>query len=337
MGVVYGTRAFTREDLTKAEQELAKKEASGEMGEGFGNKIRDLMETNFGAADVLAAPDLASQITKINFHLWPKLFHGGMRKMPDLIYLEIETLVTELLLRYHLRNKESLIHRLLFDPQYRALALEHFNNLAGGFSRENKWGTFLFWAVDKKLHRVRLELNTTQLFSMKRSFVFEMDPETLESALRSKQIFPSMLLCYLVVSFYYGMKCLGGFCQVHDLTMAKAAWDRVLRAQGEDEEAEAILPLQTKELGGDGLVLAYLKTAKGELVPATGIDMALESENTSFEFFVELSKKVTLNKMMNSMLPEIYTVLYSFPDRDPALIKLSPEQILRETGLQESL
>jgi hypothetical protein len=337
MGVVYGTRAFTREDLTKAEQELVKKEASNEIGEGFGNKIRNLMETNFGAADVLAANDLASQITKINFHFWPKLFHGGARKMPDLIYLEIETLVTELLLRYHLHNKESLIHRLLFDPKYRALALEHFNNLAGGFSRENKWGTFLFWAVDKKLHRVRLELNTTQLFSMKRSFVFEMDPEALESALRSKQIFPSMLLCYLIVSFYYGMKCLGGFCQVHDLTMAKEAWSCLLRAQGEYEESDALIPIQTKELGGDGLTLAYLKISKGELVPATGIDMALQGGNTSFEFFVELSKKVTLNEMMNSMLPEIYTVLYSFSQRDHRLLALSPEQILRETGLQEKL
>lgn len=337
MSVVYGVRPFDREDLTKAEQELVKKAMKGEIGNGLGDKIRNLLETNFGSADVLSAPDLANQITKINFHLWPKLFHGGVRKIPDLVYLEIETLVTELLIRFHLKNKNSPIHRILFDPSCRKLALQHFNNLAGGFSHEKKWGTYLFWAVDPKLHRIRLELDTAKLFSSKRTFEFELNPETIEAALRSKQIFPSMLLCYLVVSLYYGMKCLGGFCQVHDLTMAKEAWSRLLRAQGENEETDALVPVQTKELGGDGLVLAYLKTAKGELTPATGIDMALENGNTSFDFLVELSKKVTLNEMMNPMFPEIYTVLYSFPDRDPALTKLTPEAILRETGLQEKL
>lgn len=337
MSVVYGLRPFSREDLMKAKQELAKKEMNGEIGAGLGNKIRELLEADFGSDDALSAPDLASQITKINFHLWQKFFHGGIRKMPDLVYLEIETLVTELLLRFHLKNKNSPIYRVLFDPPWRELALQYFNNLAGGFSQEKKWGTYLFWAVDPKLHRIRLELDTAKLFSSKRTFEFELDPETIASALRSKKIFPSMLLCYLMVSFYYGMKCLGGFCQVHDLTMIKEAWGRLLREQGENEEADALIPVQTKELGGDGLVLAYLKTAKGELTPATGIDMAFENGNTSFEFFVELSKKVTLSEMMNSMFPEIYTVLYSFPDRDPALTKLTPERILRATGLQQKL
>lgn len=285
------------------------------------------MEENFGAADVLTAADLASQITEINFHLWPRLFHPTKKKIPDLIYLEIETLVTELLLKYHLKNPSSLIHRLLFNPDYRPLALKYFNNLAGGFSLENQWGTYLFWAIDSKFHRVRLELNTTKLFSKTRGYEFDFSPEVVEQALRVKKMFPSMLLCYLVVSLYYGMKCLGGFSQVHDLTMVKEAWGKLLREVGERAEAEAIIPVQTKELGGDGFVLFYIKTPKGDLVPGTGIDMAIQPDDTSFENFVELSKRVTLGEMINPMLPEIYRVLYSSPQRDPRFGKLTPEQL----------
>ncbi|MBI2453829.1 hypothetical protein HYV58_01475, partial [Candidatus Peregrinibacteria bacterium] len=338
MGVVYGTRAFNREDLTKAEQELSKKEKMGELAAGRGDKIRALLESNFGHEHVLSAVDLASQITEINFHLWPKLFHPiGAKKIPDLIYLEIETLVTELLLRHHLKNSDSLIYKFLFDEKCQPLIMKYFNNIGGAFSEEQGWGTYMFWAMDEKLHRIQLFHDGKNLVSKHQKQYFALSPEAIEQALREKKIFPGMLLCYVMISLYYGMKCLGGFSQVHDLTMVKEGWGKLLHDIGADSEAEAIEPVQTKELGGDGLVLAYLKTAKGELVPATGIDMALEDGDTSYENYMDLSKKVTLTEMMNPMLPEIYTVLYSSFQRDPKLLKLTPEQILRETKLLEKL
>ena len=95
-----------------------------------------------------------------------------------------------------------------------------------------------------------------------------------------------------MVSLYYGMKCLGGFCQVHDLTIMKVAWASLLREIGENGEADALEPVQTKELGGDGLVLSYMKTLTNELVPATGIDMLIEPNgDQSYEHYLALSKK----------------------------------------------
>lgn len=125
---------------------------------------------------------------------------------------------------------------------------------------------------------------------------------------------------------------------MNDLTFTKEAWKKLLTEVGEIKESEALTPLQTKEMGGDGMVLAYFKTSPLSLVPATGIDMAIEEDiDTRFEHYVELSKRVTLNEMMNPMLLEIYTVLYASHQRDPQFMKLSPELILQTTGLQKQL
>jgi hypothetical protein len=140
-----------------------------------------------------------------------------------------------------------------------------------------------------------------------------------------------------MVSLYYGMKCLGGFSQVNDLTKTKEAWISLLRAMGDHAEAEAVQPVQTKELGGDGMVLPYYAIAHEEFVPATGIDMVLQPGATLFEKYIARSKLVTLSEMMDPMLPEIYGVLYAAPERDQRLISLTPEQILRATGLQRKL
>lgn len=341
MSVVYATRSFTREDLTKAEEELMKKERHGEIADGRGRKLLALMEAYFGAKDVLEARDFNAQITKITYNMWQHFFHaeGGKpsRHVPDLIYFEVETLVSEMLQRFHLKDSTSLMYKILIDPIYREKILTHFNNLPGAFSLEKEWGTYMFWGLDEKQHRVRLKLDGNILTSFGGTITCALNPEAISEALRTKKIYPSMMLCYLMVSLYYGMKCLGGFCQVHDLTVMKDAWSKLLTDLGHTDEAAAIVPVQTKELSGDGMVLSYMHTAKEEVVPATGFDMLLDDGDTSFQHFLDLSKRVTIAEIMNPMLPEMYTVLYSIDQRDPVLATLQPEKIFEETGLRTRL
>lgn len=343
MGIVWGSRAFTREDLDRAQAALREKQDAGDIDPSRRAAIAEYIEEFCGAADVLESPDLNTQITKVNFRLWPQLFHSPSgqppgRSMLDLLYLEIETLVTELLLRRHL-TENTLVHRFLFHPDFQRLALRHFDGIAGAFCRQNGSGTYMFWAIDSNMHRVRLELEGGRLISRTQpELSVDFTPEGVAQALREKRIYPSMLLCYVMVSLYYGMKCLGGFCQVHDLTVTKEAWGNMLRELGETKEAKALTPIQTKELGGDGMVLAYSRSAsKEEMFPATGIDMYLSENDTSVEKYLNRSKVVTMQEMMNPMLPEMYTVLYADSERDRELLRITPEQILRETGLQEKL
>ena len=342
MSMVYGCKPYTREDLTKAENEILKKQRAGILAPGKAEQVLSLMEELLGNDLVLSASNFCSQLTRINYSYWPRLFHGpngqkAVRKAPDLIYLDIETLTTQTLLRHHLHNTSSLLHRILFDASLRILLLKHFEGIPGAFSTAGDWGTFLFWGFDDKAHRVRLFPEGDRLVSKDGLISIELTPESIEQSLRSKKILPSMLSCYLMVSLYYGMKCLGGFCQVHDLTLSKEAWIKFLIEIGEQSEANAVAPVQTKELGGDGLVLAYIKTATGSTVPATGFDMLLDEGDTGFDHYVALSKRVTLDEMMAPMLPEMYTVLHPELQRDPALLSVTPEQIFEATGLRSKL
>jgi hypothetical protein len=348
MSTVYATRAYTREDVEQGLTLLNKKERLGEVTADRANGVRALTHEFLLAPDVLAEKDFSSQITAINYRLWPRLFHSSRASstkagttipsgVPDLIYLEIETLVRELLLRFHLKNSNSFITKLLFNDEWRKLALEHFDGIHGAFQNSTSSGTYFFWGIDSKGHRVRLRIEGKDLVSHDGTMRFPLTPASIASALTKREIFPSMLLSYLMVSLYYGMKCLGGFCQVHDLTMTKKAWQLLLQKMGEKAEAEAIEPVQTRELGGDGLVLAYLQTQNGELVTATGVDMALDDVNTSYGDFVELSKKLTLSEAMNPLLPEMYTVLYTADERVPRFADMKPEWIMEVTGLKKKL
>lgn len=347
MGVVYATRGFGVKDIELAKSAIGRLTKEGKIMVSRSQEILQILQRFFEIPEVLAFSDLNSQITRVNFSLWPKFFHPEIPKdsfslshsfpqrFPNLIYLEIETIVREILLRYHLFQPDSLLYRLFFHPEYRTLSLKLFDSIPGAFSFRREWGSYMFWGLDSKNHRVRLRPVNGTLQSYNGQMVIPFTPEGIAQALMEKKIFPGMLLCYLVVSLYYGMKCLGGFCQVHDLTMTKRAWMELLKRVGENDEAKAVDPVQTKELGGDGMVLAYIQTSKGGLTPATGFDMIMKRGDTSFARYMEVSKHITLLEAMKSLFPEMYTVLYPIHDRVPALVGLLPEQILEATGLQD--
>lgn len=335
MGVAYITRAFTAEDLGRAIKEIQQKEREGFISKDKSEKIVSLVKKYFAAEHVLDSENFASQITKLNLDLWPALF--GSKPCPDLIYLEIETIVAELLQNHHLKDSNSLIYKFLFDEQWRELVYKHFNNIDGAFSLEQGWGSFMFWGMDEKGRRVALSLNSDNLVSKDGKYVFEYTPTGIASALQQKQIFSSMLVCYLMIALYYGIKCLGGFSQVHDLTLTKEAWIAMLKELGEIQEAEAVLPMQTKEYGGDGMMLAYLPSDSGKISPAYGVEMAIGEAEGEFDQYVEFSKSVTISEAIAPMMPEIYNVLYSQDERNPELSELSSADITKAICLLDKL
>lgn len=344
MGVVVRMEPITKGDIEKALVELDKRERASEILPERARGVRDCISKYFDNDDILGCKDFCSQITKVNFKMWGDLFHAAKsdgkalsKNVPDLIYLEIETIAERLLLEKHLNNKDSLIYKFLFGEGVSSLVYKLFEKIPGAFSLKTQWGTYMFWATDEKYKRVALMLKNGKLRSQDNSFVFDWNSEAIVIALRQRKIFPGMMLCYVMISLYYGMKCLGGFSQVNDLTLTKEAWQEYLMEVGNEEEADRVEPVQTKELGGDGMVLVYMETSDGKIVQATGIDMILDEGNTDFNKYIELSKKVTLAEAMDPMIPEMYEVLYSQKDRDPVLDSIIPEQIFENSSIYEKL
>ena len=344
MATVWGHRKFTSEDLARLKQAILQKVREGVIVAERAEQINDLVDEFLGTADVLSADDLNAQITKVNFALWPRLFHHmdpetspPETHVPGLLYLEIETIVSELLTRHHLEHAESLIHKLLFDSQYQTLTKQHFDSIPGSFCEAQGWGTFHFWGLDANGKRIGLKLNDGQLHSADGTFSVPFTPDDVKEGLEKKTLMPAMSLCYVMIALHYGLACLGGFCQIHDLTLFKRAYEQILAAKGENEEVTAIEQVDTKKFGGDGLVIAYFRSVQGGIVPATGLDMAVEHVRTLYADYAAFSKTITFEEAMNPLVPEMYTVLFSNDQRDPRLLQITPEQILRDTGLQAKL
>jgi len=350
MSTVYGMRPFSSTDISKVIATIDQQSKINEINSEKAEKIKDILKKYYLSEDVLSSLDYATQITKINYNLWPNFFRRKEKDfddcpvnqlcnltVPSLVYLEIETIVKEILLKYHLNNQDSLIYRFLFDTTWRDLVLSLFNNVIGAFNADKRWGTCYFWLLNDKGRRVNLFYKDGYLVPSDGSESLELKPREIGRLLTQKKIFPSMLLCYLIVSLYYGFKCLGGFCQVNDLTVIKDLWQKFLESVGEKDESLSVVPVQTKELGGDGMVLAYIKNASGDLIPATGLDMICKKGDTCFEKYFEFSKTLTLSEIMNPMLPEMYVVVSKAEERDPELVNISPEQITSFTGLNKKI
>lgn len=340
MRTVYSVPSYTKADLDRAKLLLEQKKKEGLITERRCQLIYEKVFSELEHPYILEASDFCEQITRLNFRLWPKLFStpDGMQEIPDLIYIEAETMTREILLREVLQDTSCLLFKMLFDKATRKLVFKYFEGIPGTFSRKKGWGTFFFWTFNEKGQRVQLMLDGANLVSKDGNTAISMDPESIQQAFREKKIFPSMMLVYLTLSLHYGFKCLGGFSQVHDLTKMKKALLHVLIEMGKFREIHSVCRIATKELSGDGMVLTYIENAKGELTPSTGIDLLLAEKKLSYEDYRKISTEVSLEEMIGPMLPEMYTVLYpSYERKNRPEKELTPEGIMNITGLQNKI
>lgn len=306
MAPVYGFPGYSKTDLVKAEKQIKNLVKEKQISKSEVNKICEWMWKEFGL--FLNDPDLCSQITRLNYKVWPTLF-ADPETVPKLIYVEIEKVVAELLVKNHLNNPASPIYKLLFGDA--EVARELFGGIRGSFGKKENWGTYFFWArVDMQRRRAFLKNKTFK--TVDSSWECEWTPAALTWALKNKTIFPNMLFCYLVVSLYTGLNCLGGFCQVSDLTAAKLAWQKFLQSINHNEEAVAVGNIPTQLFGGDGMILATLDNREGGEA-ATGVDLAIGVAKKSLGEFKIIMDTKTLLEMIVPMIPEIHTIVTTVP------------------------
>ena len=304
MSVVYGLRPFKQEEFDRLMNSLQLKMKEGSISAEDGAKLKMWCEQLLLNPQALRQKDYASQITVMNHHLWPTLFAESYEG-PRIVYLEIETLVAELLKRVHFKQTASPIYKLMFTPQGRAAFVEAFEGVHGAFCAHENDGTYYFWGLDDKGHRVRLFLKEDCLHSENKDICVSLSPEAFEGALNSGKIFPSMALCYVLMAFYYRLRCVGGSSQIKDLGLTKEAWMKVLHAIGHDEEARAIAEFPTRDLVGS-IALSSLRLPSGDTVLPTGLDLALSSEKKSFADYVERAKNRTVNEALLPYIKDLY-------------------------------
>ncbi len=238
------------------------------------------------------------QITLSNFKLWQELpLQAGI----NLIYLPQEILVRALLRKHHLASvNQTEISKLIFDPGTRRAYAKYFDGISGAFSSASGRGTFLFWGIFKQQH-VQLFEQAGQLVSAGGAFMVPLDPESISAALAENKIIPGMALSFIVLAFYYGLKCGGGFSQVDYLSKMKSAY--ILMSQGLGRRAEN-LPESDYFSGEFGLNL-------GAGYQMTAIDLLLGDAQKISAALQKNYQSLSLAESLDIMMPEIYKIVTS--------------------------
>lgn len=333
---VYNFRAYTEREIQKVKTVILEQKKNGDTTEATATKLLVLVDDVYAASDVLARDNFSDQVAVTNVRLWNMFLANKQRPFPSLITIEQERLTTELLLTHHL-DQMTTLHRLLFDEKGEYFMNKYFEGIMGAFSRQEKWGTYLFWGVSAdKNYRVHLWKRGNSLVSNDGSFTLELTPEAVCDALRDKKIIPGMMLIYITISFYYGLKCLGGPNQVNYLTLLKKAYIDMCVEWGDSESVQACDRVQTKEFV-EGPTLAFLRTGGKEILPAMGLDLYLYHEEKTWETIINLTKVITLEEAFNPRLPDYYPLMYPDIERIPALSALTAKEITESTGLDKKL
>lgn len=332
---VFRHRAFTREDMLRAKKNLQEAVRKSEILQREANLLCSVIDEIYLQPEILQCEYYADQIVKTNTPLWRKYFSTSNLPPPDIIYVEQESLVAQLLLKYHI-DSDTIISRMIFDPEYDAMVYKYFEDIQGSFSRNEGWGTYLFWGFPKESkYRVQLWKQGDELVAKDGSYRLKLTPAEVRRALREKEIFTSTLMDFLVLSFYYGLKCLGGFNQVNYLTAMKNSYIKMNVDLENYRSIEVCARAQTKELC-DGFSVAFLGQ-KGQLLLATGIDLLLHGKGDTIKTICDTCKNISVEEALYPLLPEMYRVSYEESEWDPDLIKITDREISALIGLDQKL
>ncbi|HSW47798.1 MAG TPA: hypothetical protein VLG67_01845 [Candidatus Saccharimonadales bacterium] len=296
-----------------------------------------ILDSVYSRNDVLNLSNYSDQITKTNYILWNKLFFFLGDYTPNLVYIEQERVVNKLLLEHHI-YQNTIIHNILFNTDYHTLMEKHFDKIEGAFTLDERTGTYLFWALPPgQKYRVRLWKEGNKLVSEDRSYEVELTPDSLAKAITNKELIPSTMLDYILLAFYYGLKLHGGVNQPTVLSKTKIAFLRMLNELGDRMSIQECIGVPTTALSMHRPSLAFLKSPKNTLTPASSIDILLYGNKNSWNVMKQNSKNITYGEILYRTLPNLYKFVYETDEQDKQLMNVSESEIDAITGLDKKI
>lgn len=242
-------------------------------------QLLEIAEKIYADPKVLKLGSYADQVAVTNNSLWKLM---PLQQDMELIYLTEESLVARLLIKYHL-NADTQIHRLLFDSRWRS----EFD----AYSQ----GTFYFWGI-KNGKRLKLRLQGDKLIS--EEYALNLEPDSVRRALVKGEIILSTALALIILSFYYGLKCGGGFSQPDYLSTMKQEYRKIAADFG-----ETIADVQTDFYSSDfGLQM-------GTEYQLTATEFLLGDRRLLDEKLKENFESVALEDLLDLLMPEFIKII----------------------------
>ncbi|MCL5774997.1 MAG: hypothetical protein M1333_02165, partial [Patescibacteria group bacterium] len=287
---------------------------------GQKERFRSLFEKVFTAEDF---DNFSDQACSVNHKIWREIFPTA----PQLVYFPLEDLVGGIITEAVCTNPKHILHKLLFTEYGWNLVEKHFNGVRGAFGGGR--GSFLFWGLDAKGRRFAFTRQNGSLGNSNVSLALK--PEQISAALAAREIYPTSLMCFLVL-LYYKVTCLGGFNQTTWLTEIKNKFAVLLAEMGEAEAALAVANLETGNFAESSL--AILKNSRGYF-KASALDLFLN--NVDYPALQKLAHKVTLAQSIEAELPEVYRIVVPEKEREAELVSEGLDEILEINGLKQAL
>ncbi len=238
---VYSAPAYDHSAVEKAADRVKKLEAQGQVTVEKSETILNTLRETIGTSEILDQPDYTAQASLVNNRIWQQLF--DQKPAPELRPLQLESVVSEWLIRILEDDRDLPITRLMLDPKWRAKAVPLFDKVPGCWDLERKSGSFLFWGSGTRGQPISLWEDEPGILagidpSTNEPVKFSADRRSLLAALRNGELIPNLLLTFASLTFHFGIRCYGGFMQTDYLVGMKQGWVELLRTFGFDDEAE---------------------------------------------------------------------------------------------------
>lgn len=330
---------YTQETIAEIMAKVMALKNDGVLSHDVSEKVLSLLQNVFSSADVLDKTTFSEQVTITNFHIWKDLLAKTTEglSIPNLIFMEQENIVLKLLTKHHLFEK-TIIHELLFNPDLFEAVEKHFDNIQGGFSLKNGTGTYLFWAMPPgEKYRFQLFREGNTLINHELNYRVELTPESIAEKIESNELIPSSLLSLTLLAMYYGYILTGGMDQPTYLTQIKNAYLSLARILSDDKSITVCQDLKTDNITITRPTLAYVEGPSDSRDPATGLDPILYGEKGTFNRILEASKKVTIDNLIDRVLPNVYAEYVPDAKKTTDESEITERQIEKLTGLDKKI
>jgi len=334
------TGPITGKMMSRAVSHLKKLSRESELLDSEKKCLSDLL-SEYSRDGILSLPDYSEQVVVLSPKVWKRMFAPSLQdKIPDLAYLEMERVVT-VLLEKDIRDEESLIHNLLFDPELRNGILSFLDGQFGCWdlqklerlsrcSTENHLisedfrgcGTVFFWCVDDKGRRVPLLIRengprpTLIGVTPGKDISIPMTPGDLRGKLQARRLLPSLFTSFTTLAFARGIKCIGGFFQVDYLPAMQQGFVKALESRGLLDWAKKASRVPTANfVTGMNIVLSLYPDGTTEpagaveIIAAGGLTekhlekiKALTVDEATLSGVMKISPKSIVSEMQNSKL-----------------------------------
>lgn len=288
--------AFDSEMLAKAQRRLSMYVQNEQLTSTLAATAAAILSEDYQDKTVIGLKNYSQQAVVLNNRIWKRCFREPER-VPELVYLELEK-ITSLLLQIDLRDEDSLIWQVMFNPILRGKVLSRLDGAKTCWDRSklskrmclkigNKChlpgasGTIFFWAIDDAGCRVPLLLidDSYRMAVLQgrdeqgKLWTIPFTPRNVLDGLRAGRLLPSLFTCYSTIGFARGISCCGGYFQAEYLPVMQHGLVSALHELGDCKQVVEHISQVPSDIYLSGMQMVMHYSNDNLLLPAGPIEM----------------------------------------------------------------